>query len=247
MEEINKESEYQWCLEDVKKFNVQINCLAEIGSRDGFDAIKLTKEFKPTKTYIFEADPRLAKNIEKNISKYKKDMNLNLFNIALGSEDKTVTFHAVDEKKYDNDGVGSLYVLNFEDREESDPDYKIGYIQKEINVEQKKYTSLDLDTPDLIAMDVESAELEVLKGLGEQLDSVKIIILETSIHKYHFGGSNFIEIHNYIKPQFKLIKNRRYGNKNYKIFQDHYKYKFSKIKKFQNAFDLLYVNKSILL
>ncbi len=242
----NTPSEYNWCFEEINMLNVDINYLAEIGSRDGLDAIKLTKEFNPVETYIFEADPRLSKKIQKNIDKVKKNGNFKLFNIALGSKDKNIKFFAVDEEKYSNEGVGSLYKINFDNREVSDPDYKIGYIQKEINVEQKKYVSLQLNTPDLIAMDVESAELEVLKGFENQLENVKVIVLETSIHENHSGGSTFIDVHNYLKSKFKLVKNTRYGVNNYKLFQDHYKYKFSIQKKFQNAFDLMYVNRSIL-
>ena len=93
-------SEYDWCLEEVKKLNLEIRYLAEIGSRDGLDAIKLSKEFNPIETYIFEADPYLSENINKNIDKAEKKMNLKLFNIALGSEDKEVKFYAVDRKKY---------------------------------------------------------------------------------------------------------------------------------------------------
>ena len=239
-------SEYDWCLEEVKKLNLEIRYLAEIGSRDGLDAIKLSKEFNPIETYIFEADPYLSKNINKNIDKAEKKMNLKLFNIALGSEDKEVKFYAVDRKKYDNEGVGSLFQINFENRLESDPDYKRESIQKEISINQKKYISLGLNTPDLIAMDVQGAELEVLKGFENEIANVKFIVLETSISENYLGGSTFMDIHRYLKPSFKLIKNRRYGKKNYKIFQDYYKYKYSKNKIFQNDFDLLYLNKSFL-
>jgi FkbM family methyltransferase len=183
--------------------------------------------------------------VESNLKKYEESLNIKFFNFALGSEDKNISFYAVDRDKYDNQGIGSFYKVNFDNRLRKDPDYKRGTVQKEINISQKKYESLQLTPPDLLAMDVQGAELEVLKGFEDQLKKIKIIILETSISDNYIGGASFIDVHKYLRKNFKLIKNSRYPTKKSRIFQDHIKYKLSKNKIFQNDFDLLYVNKSI--
>ena len=238
-------SEYSWCYDEIDNLKIDIKYIAEVGSRDGLDAIKLAHKFNPEETYIFEADPQLATLVESNLKKYEESLNIKFFNFALGSEDKNISFYAVDRYKYDNQGIGSFYKVNFDNRLRKDPDYKRGTVQKEINISQKKYESLQLTPPDLLAMDVQGAELEVLKGFEDQLKKIKIIILETSISDNYIGGASFIDVHKYLRKNFKLIKNSRYPTKKSRIFQDHIKYKLSKNKIFQNDFDLLYVNKSI--
>ena len=60
-------SEYSWAIERIKNYSVDINIIAEIGSRDGFDAIELSREFNPESTYIFEPDPLLASKINERL------------------------------------------------------------------------------------------------------------------------------------------------------------------------------------
>ena len=223
-------SEYAWSFDAINYINESISTIAEIGSRDGYDAISLFEEFTPKKVYVFEADPTLSKEV---------------FNCALGSENKVVKFHAVDLEKYDNKGIGSFYKVNFANRPMEDPDKDKGIVQKLIEVEQKMYTSLKLETPDLIAMDVQGGELEVLKGFESTLSKVKFIVLESSISENYLGGSQFIEVHNFLRNNFKLIKNSRYSKNNYKIFRDHLRYKASFNKLYQPDFNLLYANKNL--
>lgn len=52
--------------------------------------------------------------------------------------------------------------------------------------------------PTLIAMDVQGAELAVLKGFGKKLKDVKAIILETSFTENYLGGSTFGEIDKFL-------------------------------------------------
>jgi FkbM family methyltransferase len=238
-------SEYAWSFDAINYINESISTIAEIGSRDGYDAISLFEEFTPKKVYVFEADPTLSKEVETNLNNLKIRDVFEVFNCALGSENKMVKFHAVDLEKYDNKGIGSFYKVNFANRPMEDPDKDKGIVQKLIEVEQKMYTSLKLETPDLIAMDVQGGELEVLKGFESTLSKVKFIVLESSISENYLGGSQFIEVHNFLRNNFKLIKNSRYSKNNYKIFRDHLRYKASFNKLYQPDFNLLYANKNL--
>ena len=91
-------SEYEWCLEDIKNFNSSIEIITEVGSRDGIDAIKIAKVFNSRENYIFEADPELIDEIKINIDSFGENRNFKIFNLALGDDDKEVTFYAVDRK-----------------------------------------------------------------------------------------------------------------------------------------------------
>ena len=70
---------------------------------------------------------------------------------------------------------------------------------------------MNLETPDLIAMDVQGAELDVLKGFEHQLNEVKFIILETNISENYIGASKFLEVHSFLKNNFMLHLNSRHG------------------------------------
>ena len=190
------ENNYGWCLNLLNE--KKISTIAEIGSRDGLDAIFLSSRFNSKNCYIFEPDPELGDLIRDNLKKSEKSTEKIFFNVALGEESKTVTFKSVDRSKYENLGVGSLYEINFDNRETADGDYKRGNIQKDIEVEMRRYVDLDIDIPDLIAMDVQGAELSVLKGFEDRLKEVYAVILETSISENYKGGSTFLSIYRYM-------------------------------------------------
>tara|TARA_Y100000389_G_scaffold184538_1_gene203088 strand:- start:3062 stop:3796 length:735 start_codon:yes stop_codon:yes gene_type:complete len=240
-----KKSEYQWATDYILEYSPQINTIAEIGSRDGVDTIFLSELFQTKNNYIFEADPNLIDGINKNLKNHNYKSNYEVFNIALGNENKEVDFLSVDKEKYNNLGVGSLFEINFHNREKSDPDFNRESVQKKVQVELKKYSSLKLETPDLIAMDVQGAELDVLKGFENLLKKVKFIISESSISENYIGGSTFLEMHKYLKNNFKLFINSRYGKNNFKLNVDAYKYKLSEKKMYQPDFNVLYINKNL--
>ena len=240
-----KKSEYQWATDYILEYSPQINTIAEIGSRDGVDTIFLSELFQTKNNYIFEADPNLIDGINKNLKNHDYKSNYEVFNIALGNENKEVNFLSVDKEKYNNLGVGSLFEINFHNREKSDPDFNRESVQKKVQVELKKYSSLKLETPDLIAMDVQGAELDVLKGFENLLKKVKFIISESSISENYIGGSTFLEMHKYLKNNFKLLINSRYGKNNFKLNVDAYKYKLSEKKMYQPDFNVLYINKNL--
>ncbi len=241
---IKEPSEYSWCLEDIKNFNSDIKIIVEVGSRDGLDAIKISEAFNSNENFVFEADPELIEEIKINIHNFGQNSNFKIFNLALGDSDKEVSFYAVDKDRYTNKGVGSLFKIDFENRETTDPDYKRKGVQKEIKINQNKYTSLNLPNPDLLLIDVEGAEHEVLKGFEDKLAKIKFIVLESSISKNQVGAKTFGDIHKLLKNNFRLSKNTRY-QKNYKIFLELYKYRFLLRKFYIPSFDLFYVNKNI--
>lgn len=233
---------YAWCLNHLNKDKIDI--IAEIGSRDGLDSIFLNNYFNPSISYVFEADPSLIYLIEKNLETNSADSKYHVFNLALSDEEKTGKFKAVDQEKYDNHGVGSFFDINFDNRDTSDDDFQRGSVQKEIDVEIQRYDNLKLKAPDLIAMDVQGAELKVLKGFGKDISNTYAIILETCISDNYIGGSKLLEIYNFLKKDFKLVKNSR-NDSNFKLILEAYKYNFLPEKKYIPDINLLFVNKKL--
>lgn len=238
------QSEYDWCINEIKRYNYRIDVLAEIGSRDGLDAIKVSNSFNSNINLIFEADPELIDGIKRNIQNFGNGKNFDLFNLAIGDRDGEVDFYSVNKSTYPNEGVGSLFKIDFNNRNQDDPDYKRVDVQKKIKISQNKYITLGLPTPDLLLIDVEGAEYNVLKGFEEELSKVQFIVLESSISKNHIGAETFLTIYKLLKKNFKLIKNSRY-EKNYKLFIEGFKFKILRSKMYSPSFDLLFVNKSL--
>lgn len=102
-----KKSDYQWATDTILEYSSQINTIAEIGFRDGLDAIFLSEIFQAKNNYIFEADPNLIEGIFKNLKNHNNKSNFEVINVALGNENKEVEFLSVDTEKYDNLGVGT--------------------------------------------------------------------------------------------------------------------------------------------
>jgi FkbM family methyltransferase len=234
------ENNYGWCLDSID--SNRISTIAEIGSRDGLDAIFLSSHFNSKNCFIFEPDPELGNLIRDNLEKSDESTEKKFFNIALGEESKSVTFKSVDRSKYENLGVGSIFEINFDNRETTDPDYKKESIQKDIQVEMKKYIDLDIDIPDLIAMDVQGAELSVLKGFEGRLKEVYAVILETSISENYIGGSTFLSIYKYMSSQnFSIVINSR-NKKNRGLIWEAMKYGILKRKNYIPDINVLFIN-----
>jgi FkbM family methyltransferase len=238
------ESNYEWCIDFIKKDKV--NIIAEIGSNDALDAIYLSKYFNANKCFIFEADPELSDTIKKNISNAENKDSLQFFNIALGNFSGSVVFKSVDKSLFNNHGVGSLFEINFQNREVSDEDYNRQSVQKNINVEMKTYSGLDIPIPDLIAMDVQGAELSVLEGFKNDIDKCSFIILESSISENYIGGSTLLDVYKYLRSKkFKLVANTR-NESNLGILYEAIKYRILGKTHYIHDINFLFVNKRYL-
>lgn len=208
-------SNYDWALDLVDKDKtLEIKCVAEIGSWHGKDAIDLAMRYQ-AKVYVFEPDPINYLECKKNIqSSITKGLDIELFDMALSDTTGIVQFHSIDSEKYPNRGASSLFEIDFSKRPDADPDARLGRVQKLVNVKASRYEDLGLRIPQLIAMDVQGAELKVLKGFGGGLSEVSAIILETSFAANYVGGSTFPQIHKFPKKMgFGYIVSTRYGTK----------------------------------
>jgi len=121
--------------------------------------------------------------------------------IALSNNSGLVDWHSVDPEIYDNPGASSMFLINFRNRRLGDPDRNRSKIQTLMTVKASRFDDLDLPVPNLIAMDVQGAELAVLHGFGTQLQAVSAIILETSLSENYVGGSKFKDIDLFLTNQ----------------------------------------------
>lgn len=159
--------------------------ILDIGACEGLDSVRYAKLFPQSKIYAFEP---LEANIDK-IRKYKKHFkttNIEVVPQALSDKEGTATFHVSsgnpegkesDEWDYGNKSSSLL-----------PPDKKLHELHKWLKFEEKVEVatntlnnfcqSYSIDEIDFIHMDVQGAELMVLKGAGDFLRRIKLIWME---------------------------------------------------------------------
>lgn len=183
--------------------------VTEVGSRDALDAIELASHFS-CPVVAFEADPRQFEICRSNIA--ETDAPVTLRREALTDVDGMIQFWQVDPSLYSNDGVSSIFEVDFSNRQRLDPDRERAAVQVPIEVRAARWESLNLDAPTLLVMDVEGAELKALAGFGDRISEVEYIALETAPVSLHKGGSSFRQVHMYLtKRGFDLIASEPFG------------------------------------
>jgi FkbM family methyltransferase len=221
--------------------NEKINTIFELGSRDVKDAIELYKHFN-CKVYAFECNPDCLIHCKKNLQEASNVINDNIYLVetAVSLENQDVTFYPFDLTKYNNMGSSSMYKIDFSFRDINDPDYRRENPQKEITVKGKRLDTFmeenDLQSVDLLCIDLQGYELNALKSLGHKLKNVKYIITESSIVSTYIGGATFVELNKFLSDNgFIYVSSNQFGQS----FPD------TRLKGF-SEFDVLFVHKDLL-
>jgi FkbM family methyltransferase len=187
-----------------------IKTIFEIGSRDLLDSIQLARFYDQSKVYAFECNPDGINECRKNISLIDDitKSRITLVEKAVHSENDKVKFYPFDVLKYDNIGASSMFKIDFSARPPHEEDikwgeYEPGFVQKEIEVDGVRLDTFceqnNLNSIDIICMDLQGYELEALKSSGEMLKKVRYIITETSFISTYLGGANFEELNSFLE------------------------------------------------
>lgn len=195
---------YAWTTPILAHLKIAPRTIVEVGSLHGLDALYLSETYGVPIT-VFEPDPINAVTCRENLTGRP---NVTILELALSESDGETDFLSIDPDLFENRGASSLLEINFTNRPKSDPDRNRASVQKKVRVRTARFESLNVPTPDLLAMDVQGAELMVLKGFGERLRDVKAIALETSFGSSYFGGAKFADLHHFLtSSDFRLAHN----------------------------------------
>jgi len=161
----------------------QPSVIFDIGACEGEDSIRYSNLFQAAKVYSFEP---LPDNYNKCLRNFSKASNrIKVFQMALSSSNGSATFYVssgnpdgVNQSEWDyGNKSSSLYP--------PDSSYnKLEWLkfEKEIEVETQTISffceNQSITQIDFIHMDVQGAEIDVLKGAGNMLTSIKAIWLE---------------------------------------------------------------------
>ena len=204
---------YDWAF---KFLPSKLGSIVEVGSRDGLDAITLSKHFRAL-VISFEPNPTQYQICASNVSLYSPK-SVVMKSEALTNFNGEITFLAIDPIKYENVGASSLFEIDFSNREKSDNDRGRSSVQVPITAPTARWDSLDLPAPDLLAMDCEGSELLALKGFGRELHKVQYIILEVSTVALGRGACTYSEVDSFLRENgFKFVATSIYGNSYFKL------------------------------
>jgi FkbM family methyltransferase len=155
-----------------KKFKNIIEC----GGHLGTDTIKLCNLFNEGTVYCIEANKQLYENLKKINNK-----NLKIFNNALHTKNEPVTFYLDCNENGDN-GASSLLKSN---------DF---YLKDHIKCEKQivvngitlnKFMSMNnINTVDLLWLDIEGYEYYILESISETLKNIKYIYTEVNFQEF---------------------------------------------------------------
>lgn len=167
---------------------IHVCVIWEIGSRDGKDALELSRFHPEASVICFEPNPDTFHQVLENTSQ-DPNRSIRAFPFALCNSDGPVTFFKIDPIATKttwpdgNPGASSLYLAS--------GDYPVEeYVQVPVMVQGRRASSLideGIPSPHLIWMDVQGAELEVLKGFGDHLKSVAALHVELSLRQMYTG------------------------------------------------------------
>ena len=187
---------YTWSFPYIKDIKIGF----EVGSRDLLDANEIADKYN-CKVYSFECNPDCIRECLKN----NTDDRVSLIQKAVCEKDDKISFMAFDLNKYDNMGASSIYEIDFtSNRPTYDPDYGRKDVQKKVEVDACRLDTFCNEKniiPEAIFMDVQEAELSVLKSLGELLKKVKYIVFEASNKPTYKGGCSYKDIDDFLREK----------------------------------------------
>lgn len=221
----------------------EVKTIFELGSRDLIDAKKLINHYDKATCYSFECNPDCLIECNKNKANFNEDENKRIILIenAISIDNKKVLFRPFDLSIYNNMGSSSILEIDFSMRNKDDPDYNIGKVQKEIEIDGIRIDTYmennDIQNIDLLCIDLQGYELQAIKSLGEKIKTVKYIITECSIVSTYKNGTKFVELNDYLEQYgFKYNNSNLFGDQ----FPDLERKGFSE-------FDALFINNSMCL
>ena len=188
---------YRYFLEQIENFNPKV--AVELGSRDAKDAKWLADTYD-CEVVCWEANPA-SLEVCRFVIGNREDITL--VEKAVWSENTTIPFYPVVNG---NIGASSAFV--------ADPTYPYErrYQQRKIEVPAQRLDDWwgDRPAPQLLCMDLQGAELEALKGCGNLLHDVEVIVTEGQYKPLYEGTPLLADLEEYLRAyDFHLVSGKR--------------------------------------
>ena len=194
-------------IEHYKKFFSDTNdvkTIFEIGANNLEDTKIFNKYFQNAKIYAFE--PR-----------FKKPMvigeNVKVYNMALSDKiESNSPFFVIEGWE----GASSLLMPKKEKGVPWTLEKKVKKIEVDVTTANSFGKQNNIDSIDLVWMDVQGNELRVLKGMTDYLPNIKMIQTEAGVREYYENHTLFHEIKDFLSDYgFTVVYNTLEGGRNF--------------------------------
>jgi FkbM family methyltransferase len=184
--------EYKW-LQDFG-----IKTVIDVGANIGQFALIMHKIINDVAIYSFEPISECYKEL---VNRKEQINNLKCFNLALGGETREGVINR-------NEFLPSSSLLAMESLHKEAFPYTAKTNQEKIRIASldKIHNEIDWVQKILLKIDVQGYELEVLKGAKNSLNSVDLIIIETSFLKLYKNQPLFEDVYNFLYSRSFLYR-----------------------------------------
>jgi FkbM family methyltransferase len=179
----------------------------DIGAADGKEGVYFATIFPDANVYSFEPSPLNQLRVQETHSRVESSVlsRLKLIPAALSDVSGPISFYAVDEEAARrrgnvNYGMGSILQIK-------NPDILPWEHSAQIKIDAHSYriddwcSSNSVQQVDAIWMDVQGAELHVLRGCGDQLDNIQAVMTEAGLDAYYHGHTMLPEIDQFLRDR----------------------------------------------
>lgn len=159
-----------------------------IGAHLGLEANEYSLRGKPV--IFIEADPDTFEKLKQRLTNFH---NQNAYNYLLGDEEKVVKFFR------SSNSSESSSIFSFSEKNA----FLNVSTSSEIDIQMcrldSKFSASDLQTFDHWVIDVQGAELLVLRGAGNLIKVCKTLFIECSTTEFYTGGARWEEIMQFMR------------------------------------------------
>ena len=176
--------EYNW----LKDYGIKT--VIDVGANVGQFALMIHKIINNAAIYSFEPINECYKEL---VNKKDRINNLKCFNLALGSETREGVINR-------NEFLPSSSLLAMESLHKEAFPYTAITNREKINITSLDniHNEIDWVQKILLKIDVQGYELEVLEGAKNSLNSIDLIIVETTFHKLYKSQPLFEDVYNFL-------------------------------------------------
>lgn len=198
--------------------NDQVKVIFDIGSLHCLESIEFSKKYTNAKIFVFEANPKSYETCVENSKDYP---SITVVNKAVNDYDGVCKFYPMDKDKTitvwedGNQGASSLYKSN------GNYDHIEKYVQYEIEVPCTRIDTFckenNIDSIDIVWMDLQGAELLALQSMGDILDTVQIIHTELEMNPIYENQCLFNDVSDFLyergfELEYGLIHGVEFGS-----------------------------------
>tara|TARA_R100000278_G_C5449800_1_gene156890 strand:- start:36 stop:788 length:753 start_codon:yes stop_codon:yes gene_type:complete len=187
--------------------------ILDVGSWHLKQAVELADIFKHATVYAFEPNPPsydLCLNTHSRLPFQTKN-RIKIFNKAASDKEGKSKFYALDQSKTNSQNLGMSSLNKLVDGFDGSVlgDY---WVQKEIDIDCIRMDNWlkqnNIDSVDILWMDVQGAENLALLGFGDRLKDVKIIFTEAGLVPYYENHCLKSDIDNILEEHFVCLEDK---------------------------------------